>query len=110
MIHLLRKANMLYCEFDEVGLNKQLGYTSPADLWIYIHNFTSTTFQHTSKRLSDIECYIEQAQVDRKPLQQHLPGRTRAKAISSASGAKVRMEQRTISRGREGPRKLLQRS
>ena len=30
--HFLRKANMLYCEFDEVGLNKQLGYTSPADL------------------------------------------------------------------------------
>jgi hypothetical protein len=30
--HYLRKANALYCEFDEVGMNKQLGYTSPADL------------------------------------------------------------------------------
>ena len=28
----LRKANALYCEFEEVGMNKQLGYTSPADL------------------------------------------------------------------------------
>jgi hypothetical protein len=28
----LRKANALYYEFDEAGLNKQLGYTSPADL------------------------------------------------------------------------------
>ncbi len=30
--HYLRKANALYYEFDEVGMNKQLGYTSPADL------------------------------------------------------------------------------
>jgi len=30
--HYLRKANMLYYEFEEVGMNKKLGYTSPADL------------------------------------------------------------------------------
>ena len=30
--HYLRKANALYYEFEEVGINKQLGYTSPADL------------------------------------------------------------------------------
>jgi hypothetical protein len=30
--HYLRKANALYYEFGEVGLNKQLGYGSPADL------------------------------------------------------------------------------
>jgi len=30
--HYLRKANALYLEFEEVGLNRQLGYTSPADL------------------------------------------------------------------------------
>ena len=30
--HMLRKANALYYEFEEVGMNKQLGYTSPADL------------------------------------------------------------------------------
>jgi hypothetical protein len=28
----LRKANALFYEFEEVGMNKQLGYTSPADL------------------------------------------------------------------------------
>ena len=28
----LRKANALYYEFDEVGFNKRLGYTSPAEL------------------------------------------------------------------------------
>ncbi len=30
--HYLRKANALYWEFEEVGMNKQLGYESPADL------------------------------------------------------------------------------
>ena len=30
--HYLRKANALYYEFEEVGINKQLGYGSPADL------------------------------------------------------------------------------
>jgi hypothetical protein len=30
--HYLRKANALYCEFEEVGMNRQLGYDSPADL------------------------------------------------------------------------------
>jgi hypothetical protein len=30
--HYLRKANALYYEFEEVGMNKQLGYVSPADL------------------------------------------------------------------------------
>ena len=28
----LRKANALYYEFDEIGMNKQLGYESPSDL------------------------------------------------------------------------------
>jgi len=30
--HYLRKTHALYYEFDEVGMNKQLGYASPADL------------------------------------------------------------------------------
>jgi hypothetical protein len=30
--HYLRKANALYYEFQEVGMNRQLGYTSPTDL------------------------------------------------------------------------------
>lgn len=28
----IRKANALYCEFEEVGMNRQLGYDSPADI------------------------------------------------------------------------------
>ena len=30
--HYLRKANALYYEFEEIGLNKQLGYKSPTDV------------------------------------------------------------------------------
>jgi len=30
--HYLRKANALYYEFEEIGLNKQLGYESPTDV------------------------------------------------------------------------------
>jgi len=30
--HYLRKANALYYEFEEVGMNRQLGYATPADL------------------------------------------------------------------------------
>ena len=30
--HYIRKANALYWEFEEAGLNRQLGYSSPADL------------------------------------------------------------------------------
>ena len=30
--HYLRKANALYREFEEAGINRQLGYASPADL------------------------------------------------------------------------------
>ena len=37
--HYLKKSNALYCEFDEVGLNKQLGYDSPADLIDKYPNF-----------------------------------------------------------------------
>ena len=35
----LRKANALYYEFEEVGMNRQLGYTSPADLTEFYPQF-----------------------------------------------------------------------
>jgi len=30
--HYIRKVNALYHEFEEVGMNKQFGYNTPADL------------------------------------------------------------------------------
>jgi hypothetical protein len=35
----LKKANALYCEFEEIGLNRQLGYASPADMFERFPNF-----------------------------------------------------------------------
>ncbi|MGB8896391.1 MAG: metal-dependent phosphohydrolase, partial [Pseudolabrys sp.] len=43
----LRKANALYYEFEEVGMNKQLGYASPADLTdLYPKFFWSSISPH----------------------------------------------------------------
>jgi hypothetical protein len=39
----LRKANALYCEFEEVGMNRQYGYTSPADLVDFYPKFYWTS-------------------------------------------------------------------
>jgi hypothetical protein len=45
--HYLRKANALYCEFEEVGMNKQLGYASPADLTdLYPQFYYNTVAPH----------------------------------------------------------------
>ena len=45
--HHLRKANALYYEFEEVGMNRQLGYASPADLTdSYPHFFWSSISPH----------------------------------------------------------------
>ena len=45
--HYLRKANALYYEFEEVGMNKQLGYDSPADLTdLYPQFYYNSVAQH----------------------------------------------------------------
>jgi hypothetical protein len=45
--HYLRKANALYYEFEEVGMNKQLGYASPADLTdLYPQFYYNSVAQH----------------------------------------------------------------
>jgi len=45
--HYLRKANALYHEFDEIGLNKQFGYESPADLLDkYPRFYCNSVFPH----------------------------------------------------------------
>jgi hypothetical protein len=52
--HYLRKANALYYEFEEVGMNRQLGHTSAADLTDLIHSSIGTAFRQISRRLFDI--------------------------------------------------------
>src|SRR5215469_16023608 len=51
--HYLRKANALYHEFEEVGMNRQLGYSSPI-LRIDIRSFIGVVFPCTSNLLSGI--------------------------------------------------------
>jgi hypothetical protein len=50
--HYLRKANALYYEFEEVGMNKQLGYSSSADLIaLYPHFYWSSVSPHIQKAI-----------------------------------------------------------
>jgi hypothetical protein len=51
--HYLRKANALYYEFEEVGMNKQLGYTSPADLTdLYPHFYWDSVSPYIQSAIS----------------------------------------------------------
>src|SRR5712672_2054649 len=45
-----RKANALYCEFEEIGMNRQLGYSSPADI---IDKFPAFFWNSVSTHLDD---------------------------------------------------------
>src|SRR5271155_9429 len=50
--HYLRKANALYYEFEEVGMNKQLGYGSPADLTdLYPQFYYNSVAPHIQKAI-----------------------------------------------------------
>jgi len=50
--HYLHKANALYHEFEEVGMNRQLGYTSPADLTeVYPKFYWNTVSPHIQDAL-----------------------------------------------------------
>jgi hypothetical protein len=52
--HYLRKTNALYYEFEEIGMNKQLGYETPADLvdlypkfyWESVSPFVQTALKY----------------------------------------------------------------
>ena len=54
--HYLRKSNALFVEFEEVGLNRQLGYESPADIVEqypkFFHNNVAPTIRGAIKYLN----------------------------------------------------------
>ena len=64
----LRKSNALFYEFEEIGLNKKLGYDTPADV---VYTSAALLEQRRSAN-SDGDTlpqrHIERASVDRKPL------------------------------------------
>ena len=53
--HYLKKSNALYCEFEEIGLNRQLGYDSPADL---VDKYPSFYWMKVSPYIQDAIRYL----------------------------------------------------
>jgi len=53
--HYLKKANALYCEFEENGLNRQLGYSSPADL---VDKYPTFYWENVSPYIQDAIHYL----------------------------------------------------
>jgi len=50
--HYIRKTNALYCEFEETGLNRQLGYSSPADIVnLYPQFYWNSVAPHIQKAI-----------------------------------------------------------
>jgi hypothetical protein len=45
----------LYCEFEEVGINKQLGYASPADL---IERYPQFDWSSVSEHIQKVSKYL----------------------------------------------------
>ena len=79
--HYLKKANALYHEFEEIGLNRQLGYEfarRPGRQIPAILLGTSVTLHPGRDTL--LECDCKRAPVDQRPLQQRLSRRARAAA------------------------------
>jgi hypothetical protein len=50
-----RKANALYCEFEEIGTNRQLGYSSPADL---IEKYPGFYWNSVAMHLGEATTYL----------------------------------------------------
>jgi hypothetical protein len=84
--HYLRKTNALFYEFEEIGLNRQLGYESPADLIDKYPQFYSTH----SERHPLPERDLERTAVDQRPLQQCLSRRARTAPFRAAVLGKLR--------------------
>ena len=53
--HFLGKANALYREFEEAGINKQLGYASPADL---IERYPQFDWSSVSEHVQKVSKYL----------------------------------------------------
>ena len=82
--HYLRKANALYYEFEEVGMNKQLGYGSPADLTDLVSAILLQ--QHCAAHSEShplSERHVERAAMDREPVQQRVPRRAGSKLVGA---------------------------
>ncbi len=82
----IRKANALYHEFEEVGINRQLGYESPADIVDrYPQFYWNMVAPHIQGAINLPEHDGKRPPVDREPLQQCLPRRARGYPVRPAN-------------------------
>ena len=51
----MRKANALFCEFEEVGLNKTLGYDTPADV---VYKYPQFYWTHVAPQIQTASRYL----------------------------------------------------
>src|SRR5215470_9907963 len=83
--HYIRKANALYLEFEEIGLNRQLGYNTPADV---VNLYPKFYWNCVAPQGADgdplPERHVERPALDRQSLQQRVPCRARHLAVRAA--------------------------
>ena len=81
----IRKANALYHEFEEAGLNRQLGYDNPADLVDkYPQFYWNSVAPHVQTAIRYLNVTVERTAVGRQPLRQRLPRRAGDRAQRAA--------------------------
>jgi hypothetical protein len=80
----MRKSNALFYEFEETGLNKTLGYNTPADI---VYKYPQFYWTNVAPQIQTAIRYLNvtsRASMDRQSLQQCLSGGATAHAIGSA--------------------------
>jgi hypothetical protein len=88
--HHLRKANALYSEFEEVGMNGQLGYASPADLTdSYPQFYWNSISPHIQTAIRYLNVTSRGRQYSRGQFRKHTVTATRAH-LEQAYGAAAR--------------------
>ncbi len=72
----LKKSNALFYEFEENGMNKTLGYDTPADI---VYKYPQFYWNNVAPQIQTgdtlSQCHLERTAMDRKPAQQCFPGR-----------------------------------
>jgi hypothetical protein len=53
--HYMRKSNALFCEFEEIGLNKKLGYDTPADV---VYKYPQFYWQNVAPQIQTAIRYL----------------------------------------------------
>ena len=73
--HYLRKSNALFYEFEEIGLNKALGYATPADI---VYKYPQFYWKNVAPQIQNgdtlSQCHFPRPSMDSNSLWQRVPG------------------------------------